>query len=335
MRKFTFQILMALACLCPGTAFAADAPDCRLKIVNTLSITMAHGGARPLVGVKVNDTELKFLLDTGGYATQISALAARDLNLPITESGGKLLDLYGSASSNAAKVDTFALGRLVDKNTLLPLMTETTAPATTAQQQPLFAGLLAADYMGGYDTELDFTGGKMNYFSRDHCPGKVVYWPAAAIAAVPMRFMNNHLILDVMLDGHPFRAMVDTGAPETILYMSEAKRVFGLASTDEGQRFEHTFQKLSFEGLEVGSPHIAIIPDKMGSKDPNNGYVTGSRLHRVDDADSSDPVMLIGMNILSKLHLYIAFSENRIYITPAAAPVQSQQPTVPASAAQH
>jgi len=22
----------------------------------------------------------------------------------------------------------------------------------------------------------------MNYFSQDHCPGKVVYWPAAAIA---------------------------------------------------------------------------------------------------------------------------------------------------------
>ena len=30
--------------------------------------------------------------------------------------------------------------------------------------------------------------------------------------------------------------------------------------------------------------------------------------------------MLIGMNILSKLHLYIAFREQKIYITPASAP---------------
>jgi hypothetical protein len=48
-------------------------------------------------------------------------------------------------------------------------------------------------------------------------------------------------------------------------------------------------------------------------------------VHRVDDADPSDPVMLIGMNILSKLRLYIAFSENKIYITPASNPSTSPQ----------
>jgi hypothetical protein len=184
--------------------------------------------------------------------------------------------------------------------------------------------------MGEYDIELDFAGGKMNYFSRDHCPGKVVYWPAAAIAVVPIRFGDmQHLVLDVSLDGHPFRAMIDTGAPGTTLTMGEARRVFGLTPADGDKPFEHVFQKLSFEGLEVANPHIAVIPDKTGSKDPNNDFVTGSRVHRVDDADTSDPVMLIGMNILSKLHLYIAFSERKIYVTPASPP---QGP--PAAAAQ-
>jgi hypothetical protein len=111
--------------------------------------------------------------------------------------------------------------------------------------------------------------------------------------------------------------------------MAEAKRVFDIAAEDKDKRFEHVFQKLSFEGLEVGNPHIAIIPDKVGRKDPNNGYVTGSRVQRVDDLDLTAPTMLIGMNILSKLHLYIAFSESKIYITPASPP---QGP--PAAAAQ-
>jgi hypothetical protein len=35
--------------------------------------------------------------------------------------------------------------------------------------------------------------------------------------------------------------------------------------------------------------------------------------------------MLIGMNILSKLHLYIAFGERKIYITPASAPPAAPQ----------
>lgn len=39
--------------------------------------------------------------------------------------------------------------------------------------------------MGKYDTELDFTGGKMNYFATDHCEGKVIYWPAQALAIFP------------------------------------------------------------------------------------------------------------------------------------------------------
>jgi hypothetical protein len=58
----------------------------------------------------------------------------------------------------------------------------------------------------------------------------------------------------------------------------------------------------------------------VGSKDVNNGYVTGSRVQRVDDLDPTEPPMLIGMNILTKLHLFLDFSEHKIYVTPASPP---------------
>ena len=316
MHRAGIAFLLAFTWLAPGAATAADAANCNLKLVNTVPIKMAYEGKRPLVTVTINGTQKQFLLDTGGYATQISAEAAKELKLPLTESGAKMLDLYGNASTQAARLDTFVLGRLADRNTMLPIM--------TFRDNELFSGILAADYMGKYDIELDFAGGKMNYFSSDHCPGKVVYWPAAAIAVVPMRFPDHHVILDISLDGHPQRAILDTGAPGTTLSMAEAKRVFDITAEDRDKAFEHVFQKLSFEGLEVGNPHIAIIPDKVGSKDPNNGFVTGSRLHRMDDLDPTEPKMLIGMNILSKLRLYIAFSENKIYVTPASPPAQPQ-----------
>ncbi|HKU63998.1 MAG TPA: aspartyl protease family protein [Rhizomicrobium sp.] len=303
-------IALLLVWLAPSTAIAAETASCSLKLVNSIPITMAAGGARPLVAVTINGTQKQFLLDTGGYATQISATAAEELKLPVTESYVKMLDLYGNASTQAVRVDTFVLGRLGDRNIRMPIL--------TFAENALYSGLLAADYMGKYDIELDFAGGKMNYFSPDHCPGNVVYWPAAAIAVVPMRFPDHHLILDVSLDGHPFRAIVDTGAPGTTLSMAEAKRVFDITAEDKDKDFEHVFQKLSFEGLEVANPRIAIIPDKVGSKDPNNSFVTGSRVKRIDDLDPTAPKMLIGMNILSKLRLYIAFSENKMYVTPGA-----------------
>jgi hypothetical protein len=318
MQRTGIAFLLALVWFHPKPAAAAEAANCNLKIVNTVPIVMAEGGRRALVPVTINGTQKEFLLDTGGALTQVSAAAAEELKLPLMESNIKMLDLYGNASTKAAKVDSFVLGRLGDRNTSLPL--------TTFQGGGRISGILAADYMGKYDIELDFAGSKMNYFSPDHCPGKVVYWPAGAIAVVPILFGDmQHLVLDVSLDGHHLRAMIDTGAPGTTLYKAEAKRVFGI--TDENsERFEHIFQKLTFEGLEVGNPHITIIPDKTGSKDPNNDFVTGSRVHRVDDGDPTDPVMLIGMNILTKLRLYIAFSERKIYITPASAPQAAPAP---------
>jgi len=319
MSRVTIAFLLALAWLVPTAALAADTANCNLKIVNTVPIVMTNEGRRALVPVTINGTQKEFLLDTGGALTQVSAAAAEELKLPLAESGVRMLDLYGNASTRAAKIDTLQLGRLTDRNTWLPL-------STFFREGGRVSGILAADYMGKYDIELDFAGGKMNYFSSDHCPGKVVYWPAAAIAVVPILFGDmQHLVLDVSLDGHHLRAMIDTGATSTTLSMKEAKRVFDIAAEDKDKDFEHIFQKLSFEGLEVSNPHIVVIPDKVGSKDPNNSFVTGSRVHRVDDNDPLDPVMLIGMNILSKLHLYIAFSERKIYITPASAPAQTRQ----------
>jgi hypothetical protein len=326
MRKFTFQVLTALAWLYPGLANAAD---CSLKIVNTIPLVMEDQNRRPYVPVIINGTKETFLLDTGGAITQISQSAAHELALPIGDGNIKMLDLYGGAAIGTAHIKTLGLGRLQDTNASLPIMTSTFAG------QP-YVGLLAPDYMGNYDIELDFAAGKMNYFSQDHCPGKVVYWPASAIAIVPMHFKNFHLTLPVMLDGKPIRAMIDTGAPNTTLNASAAKQAFDITADSPGAReleddggkktFEYVFKGLSFEGMAVSNPHIVVLPDRMGSKDPDNNYVTGTRLQHVDDPDSSDPVMLIGMNILSKLHLYIAFGEDKIYITPAAAPAPDPQP---------
>ena len=36
----------------------------------------------------------------------------------------------------------------------------------------------------------------------------------------------------------------------------------------------------------------------------------------------SDPVLTIGMDVLRKLHIYMAFKENKLYLTPASAPAQ-------------
>ena len=324
MRKSAIFGALAIA-FALGAPPSAVAQNCQLKLVNTIPIKMMARGLRPIVTLTLNGVEKPFLLDTGGAATQVTAATVQELKLPTREWNGKMMDLYGNVSRHFARVDTLKLGFAQDKDTDLPIMTSALSGSS------LFVGLLAADYMASYDVELDFGGGKMNFFSKDHCEGKVVYWNAPGVAVVPMQFRDHHINIPVMLNGKPFKATMDTGAPGTTLLAPEAKRVFDITKDSPGatvadsgpepRAFQYTFDTLGFEGIGIGKPRITVIPDLMGKNDPNNHLITGTRLQRVNDRDASEPTMLIGMNILSKLRIFIAFSENKLYITPATTPV--------------
>jgi hypothetical protein len=317
-------MIAAVAVFFLPLSVGARAADCALKLANSIPLTMTPGNVRALVPVGINGTSQMFMLDTGGVATQISAATAKSLNLPAVEMSIKLLDMYGNASERGVRVENLTLGRMRDGKTVLPIMTR------LFDDNEQFSGIFAADYMGRYDVELDFAGGKMNYFTPDHCAGKVIYWPTTAVTALPMKLRSNHLIVEVMLDGQAVKAIIDTGAPNTTLTAAAARRLFGITADAPGQIalgeaqehkiFGHIFQKMSFDGLEVTNPRVVVLPDLVGSKDVNNGYVTGSRVQRVDDLDPTEPPMLIGMNILTKLHLFLDFSEHKIYVTPASPP---------------
>jgi hypothetical protein len=89
--------------------------------------------------------------------------------------------------------------------------------------------------------------------------------------------------------------------------------------------FGRVFGTLDFEGVAVTNPHVIIMPNLVGSKDPNNAQRTGDRARMMDDLDDR-PDMLIGMDILRKLHFYIAFDESRIFITEASTPPKPNLP---------
>ena len=301
----------------------ASAADCTaLKQIN--SIDLIPGPNRALVPVTLNGVSKLFLLDTGGDVSGINGATAKELNLTELDSNLKMLDLYGNASKKFVRIAEFTIGR--QKGTDLNMIIE---PNPDFGKGTRYVGIFAADLMGRYDVELDFGAGKMNYFSPDHCEGHVVYWQPTALAVVPIKFLKRHIRLPVKLDGHELRAEIDTGSTGTNMTAAAAKRVFDIEPETQGNVslhahdmpgiFGHIFSTLDFEGVAVANPHIAIRPALVGSKDANNGLQTGSFIKHVDDLDDQ-PDLLIGMDILKKLHLYIAFDERNIYISPATPP---------------
>ncbi|HJT42564.1 MAG TPA: retropepsin-like aspartic protease [Rhizomicrobium sp.] len=301
----------------------AQAEECGpLKMVN--SVDLVADPNRALVPVSINGTPKLFLLDTGGAVSDIDRDTAQELGLTLRDSGVKMLDMYGNASTKMVRLDKFTLGQLTGENIYLQI-----APNPDFGEGTRYVGTFGPDMMGRYDVEIDFGTYKMNYFSPDHCPGRVVYWPHAALGITPMVFRDGHIRLPVKVDGKELRAEIHTGATHTVMMASAAKRLFDIVPETPGNipvnargmaaAFERVFSTLDFEGVAVKNPHIVIVPDLIGSKDPNNGFRADSHIKKVDD-DVDRPDLLIGMNILKKLHLYIAFGENKLYISEASSP---------------
>lgn len=325
-------VAFALACL---TA-PALADDCG-PLTQVNSLDLVAGPNRALIPVSINGVPKLFLLDTGGGISMINGGVAGELGLGQRDSGVKMLDLYGHASQKYVSIEKFGVGRQVGEN--IDLMV---SPDPNFGQGTRFVGLFSPDLMGRYDIEIDFGTYKMNYFSKDHCPGKVVYWPHQALAVLPFTFHRNHIKIPVKVDGKDLTAIIDTGAPNTTMNAEAAKRIFDITPESQGNiplnargmaaAFGHVFSTLDFEGVAVTNPHVVIIPQLVGRKDPNNSFRTDTRTKMADDLDDQ-PDMLIGMDILKKLHLYIAFGEERIFISEASTPPKRVVPaTGPATA---
>src|SRR6185369_4337960 len=133
----------------------------------------------------------------------------------------------------------------------------------------------------------------------------------------------------VTLDGKRLMATLDTGAYNTTLSIPFAESLFGLKPGSEdtprigtlvgkasAATYRHMFGTLAFGDIEVKNLQVQVIPDLLHQVLVNASTPpTGTRIYdpRKLEADAS---MLIGMNILRHFHIYIAYKEEKLYITP-------------------
>ena len=351
MRAIALAALLTVFIPAAARAQAACGP---LKIVDIVHMIPTLEGDADIVPVVIGGKPRSFLLDTGGYLSQISRPLAESLHLPIQQGGQELYDAVGNISRDQTSVPEFALGELTDKDVFLMV-----SPGLGVGQTKGIDGLLAPDRLTHYDAELDFSSDTLNLFSPDHCPGHVVYWPAPAVAVVPisleqMRFSRDHretnilqevpveapvpdkeglhLFVPVMLDGHQIKALIDTGATSTALRIDVARELYGLTmgSADtpakgdlNGQAglkiYSHLFKSLSFGDVSVSNPRLSIIPNAMG-RNVDLTPLVGDRTKTERDL-VNEPDMIIGMDVLRRLRIYFAFREGKMYVSPASAPL--------------
>ncbi len=271
------------------------------------------------------------LLDTGGAMTEITTEAADELHLNRRRGNFRLYNMYGEFS------DQFAEGSLE----VSPLKADDVALAI-APGSGLFgedrgiAGIIAPDILKNYDLDIDFGGDTLALFSPDHCPGKVIHTGSTtAVAVVPMRVLHSgHIIVPVMLDGQRVMATLDTGRLQhdaddsggggpcfgLKLGSDDTPRVGNLIGKATATTYRHVFSlALAFDGIVVTNLQAQIIPrDSAASSGHWSMPSTPPTGTRISDPRKleSDASMLIGMNILRHFHIYIAYKEEKLYVTP-------------------
>lgn len=350
--RITFLVFFAALSGVCGPAMATAADDCPpLTRITSVDTTTGPGGYM-LVPVKIGDAQRLMLFDTGGSLSSITPAAAAELHIPTYQSRVRIADVTGKVSDRFAIVPSITIGTAESKQAQYMVLPGDQMRGMSAGG---VAGLLAP--APGVDIDIDFAGHKLSFFSPNHCDGKVVYWPTDAVAVVPMRnaglqtgsafsaqrfdLQTERIMIPVILDGKQVDALIDTGSTNNVLNLRVAEDRFGvdlkspdvqplgqLGNNASAKTYRKRFATMSFEGVTVTNPVIDLIPDKQtgafGEDRP-----TGSLIHQ---ADRGLPDLIVGMSVLSKLHMYVAYKERKVYITAAAAAagVQSTSVSLPA-----
>lgn len=271
---------------------SSAAQNCYLRTRATLDMDMDDTG-RFTIPVSINGVSKRMMVDTGAAMSLISRDVVSEFKLTEQPAYDKsLMGFSGAVYKNMVEIAEFGLGKMRGENFKIVVKNEWMDAA----------GLLGNDFLFYHDLDFDFANAKLHLISPDHCPGQVVYWTKEAYGVVPFEFINNHIRVEVKLDGQPVVAILDTGAPDTVMGARRVSRIFDVPYADLVKSRQYPFKTLEFGSVNVVHPDIALVSD-------NDTDVLGDGPRHVS--------MIIGMTVLRQLHLYISYKEKKIYVTPA------------------
>jgi hypothetical protein len=316
-------LLVAFALFSTG-ALAADAKDCKLKQYASLDLGVLGNGFL-IVPVTIQGSSVGLILNTASALSILTASTARLLALPLKPMpAGAKVRAGTTTVEQMAIANGFAVGGARFKSAeFIVISDDALNPPSVGAASPV--GMLGMDVLGHFDVELDVSKRKMNLFSQDHCPGHVVYW-ADAFDSAPIRMGTlGELYFPMQLEGKKIETTLGTGNVTTTLSTDVTRKLFGFDSHSSDIETEtdatgattarYRAMKLSGEGIQIVNAHIMLI-DRPPHDYCSLGSSAGAAAY--EGCLGVHPLKL-GLNVLKKLHLYIATKEKVLYFTPADA----------------
>jgi hypothetical protein len=308
----TASVAASAAAFEPGTARAAGpaATACELKRYASLDLLELDGGLIA-VPVRIQDSDAFMVLDLSGSISKISAQAAAHLALPLTavparvamrESGTHGSQAYTHKLDQYAATRHFSIGelRFPDQQFLVD-------PLSTSERvygSPQIIGTLASDLLWHSDLELDLGRLKLNLYAPSRCGGKVVYWAEHAEVLPLARGPFGDFYFTTELNGKKLETALSTLNEGAILASDAARTLFGSDGPPFGAaELKAGALRLAGERVELQAAPTEQCP--LTDKGDGYGYI---------GCFGAYPLIL-GREVLRRLHLYLSNQENRLYFT--------------------
>ncbi len=291
---------VAIAVLLGGCTAAALPERCTLVLTTVLPVKIGSGHL--YTTVKLNGIDLRMIIDTGAAATLISKATADRLGLSMTQNG-EMSGIGGSTSAYEFEASTFQIGRLHGRS--LPLGVAGT-PFRIGDK--LADGLFGADFLAGYDIDLDLRG-KLGLFKVLHtCP-----FPASDLQEPVYRApLESSLDANdarptviVHIGGHRLKALIDTGAPYSLIFRNAAIYI-GL---DTGK----IDTRPDFIGGGIGPSGVKAVRRVMKPMTIGEITIANFPVAIVDQRSDDDGVdMLLGLDFFTHVHGWLSFSSHTL-----------------------
>jgi hypothetical protein len=288
-----------------GTAMA-QAP-CRVAPLGTVPVDVTDGHI--LVSVLVNNVDATFILDTGADRTLMGEDVVRRLGLERDSwVASTVLGLGGYEQRPNALPRSLRLGTVMLRRRTLTGDTSVTVgplPVTAIAGRPI-AGLLGRDFLSPFDLDLDLPGRRMTLYDVRGCGAGFLPWtvPYAAIpASTPI---GAAMVVQVLIDGRPLRALLDTGASASLITSPGMYRL--------GLTQEMLARDPGGNGAGVGSNPVYMHHHRFGelrvgpvaTRDP---MLWVAPVHVVPIVD-----MLLGADWLLPRRVWVSFTSRQIFV---------------------
>lgn len=294
---------IAAAVLLP--AGIAQAEDCKVAKYGTLPVEMVD--LRPTTQVKINGQETRFILDTGAFFSTMSRATASGLSLKTSPAppGFYMSGIGGRASADIARVKDFGiLGTTFHDIEFL------------VGGSDLGTGLIGANLLNFADADIDLAHGQFTLMKVTDCnKHALAYWAKDGNYNVADLLTNSnrsvrHAFVSVIINGQRVKALLDTGAPSTLISRRAAERAgIDLTASDV---------KASYAASGFGAKSYRSWTARVASYSIGTETIQRARMQVMDGElgiGDDVPDMLLVVDFFLAHHLFIANSQHKLYFT--------------------